>query len=174
MGELAVSQVRAHTYAFMFSVNHPFSLPYSDALIVNKEAIFAGFAIESNDLLDRGSNLPRQPNQIEFSPSGADLDALKPCSREGVDDWIILNVATASHEGHHDVAIHISDSDVVFLVMWGAESLRHLLDQQWIAPGTGRNVRLSVYLIILAVTCHCYKNPVWVSSHRKFHVSMQW
>ena len=74
-------------------------------------------------------------------PQGAELDALKPCSQEEADTRMILHVAAATQEGHRDVVIRTSDSDVVVLAVWAAESPRDKLDQLWIALGTGRNFR---------------------------------
>ncbi|KAJ8351860.1 hypothetical protein SKAU_G00233360 [Synaphobranchus kaupii] len=69
-----------------------------------------------------------------------DLDTLAPCSREEADSCMLLHASHATQHGHHQMFIHIVDTDVVVLTVFAASQLPAGCEL-WLAFGTGKSFR---------------------------------
>lgn len=74
-------------------------------------------------------------------PPGADLSEVMPCSHEEADTRMMLHVADAAREGHRNIMMRSSDSDVVNNAVRTYVKLGQLINQLWVALGAGRTLR---------------------------------
>ena len=58
-----------------------------------------------------------QGTRVFCSPIRADLSTMAPCSHEEADSRILLHVADAVNQGHKQIMIHTSDTDVLVLAV---------------------------------------------------------
>ena len=66
--------------------------------------------------------------------------SLAPCSHEEADSRIMVHVSHAVAHGHRRIQIRTVDTDIVVLAVMVVKKLP-LLDELWIAFGTGKNYR---------------------------------
>ena len=82
------------------------------------------------------------------SPSGVDVSALTPCTHEEADTRIFLRVVASAADGHRQVMIRTTDSDVVVLGVSTCVAHGQKIDELWIAFGIRRSYRyIPVHLI---------------------------
>uniref|UniRef100_UPI00358E0007 uncharacterized protein n=1 Tax=Myxine glutinosa TaxID=7769 RepID=UPI00358E0007 len=77
--------------------------------------------------------------QVIAVPPCADTAALAPCNHEEADTRMMLHAAAAMKSGHRRVLIRTVDTDVVVLAVWMAQELNEVVDELWLAFGTGKN-----------------------------------
>uniref|UniRef100_UPI00358F05C7 uncharacterized protein n=1 Tax=Myxine glutinosa TaxID=7769 RepID=UPI00358F05C7 len=109
----------------------------------NKEELFSFLSkqvTESIDVPDK-QLIATDGEQVIAVPPCADTAALAPCNHEEADTRMMLHAAAAMKSGHHRVLIRTVDTDVVVLAVWMAQELNEVVDELWLALGTGKNFR---------------------------------
>ena len=79
-------------------------------------------------------------DQVLCVPHQLDAHLIAPCSHEEADSRMMLHVAHAAQQGHHQMLVRTVDTDVVVLAVMVAETLL-ANDEIWIAFGAGKNFR---------------------------------
>ena len=90
-----------------------------------------------------------QDKRVLCSPIRADLSTMAPCSHEEADSRILLHVADATNQGHKQIMIHTSDTDVLVLAVSYVNEL--FLESLWLAFGRGKNFR---YISVHEIAAH--------------------
>uniref|UniRef100_UPI00358E27B6 uncharacterized protein n=1 Tax=Myxine glutinosa TaxID=7769 RepID=UPI00358E27B6 len=109
----------------------------------NKEELFSFLSkqvTESIDVPDK-QLIATDGEQVIAVPPCADTAALAPCNHEEADTRMMLHAAAAMKSGHRRVLIRTVDTDVVVLAVWMAQELNEVVDELWLALGTGKNFR---------------------------------
>uniref|UniRef100_UPI00358E0809 uncharacterized protein n=1 Tax=Myxine glutinosa TaxID=7769 RepID=UPI00358E0809 len=107
----------------------------------NKEELFSFLSkqvTESIDVPDK-QLIATDGEQVIAVPPCADTAALAPCNHEEADTCMMLHAAAAMKSGHRRVLIRTVDTDVVVLAVWMAQELNEVVDELWLAFGTGKN-----------------------------------
>ena len=78
--------------------------------------------------------------QVICVPQQEDVNSLAPCNQEEADTRMMLYVAHAAQQGHHQIQVRTVDTDVVVLAVMVVQKLP-AGDELWVAFGTGKNYR---------------------------------
>ena len=97
-------------------------------------------SFEKERLADRSKPLNDVIKRNKLPPC-ADTAALAPCNHEEADTRMMLHAAAAMKSGHRRVLIRTVDTDVLVLAVWMAQELNEVVDELWLAFGTGKNFR---------------------------------
>ena len=107
----------------------------------NKEELFqylSDVAVQSPFNPDKGIYATSGASVLSSDPH-ADMSMLSPCNHEEADTRVILHVLDAARKGASKVLIRTVDTVVVVLAIAHFFSL--LLDELWVAIGTGTSLR---------------------------------
>ena len=74
-------------------------------------------------------------------PPNEETTSLAPCNHEEADTRMMLHAAAAMKCGHRKIAIRTVDTDVVVLAVWVVQECHRLIDELWLAFGTGKKFR---------------------------------
>ena len=74
-------------------------------------------------------------------PPNEETTSLAPCNHEEADTHMMLHAAAAMKCGHRKIAIRTVDTDVVVLAVWVVQECHGLIDELWLAFGTGKKFR---------------------------------
>ena len=88
--------------------------------------------------------------QVIAVPHYEDMTYLTPCNHEEADSRMMLHAAAAMKCGHRKILIRTVYTDVVVHAVWIAQECHELIDELWLAFGTGKNIRYIAAHEILA------------------------
>ena len=93
-------------------------------LDLNKKELFAFLtaAISESFNHDGKQLVITDGDQVVCLPHQPDVHSLAPCSHEEADSCMMLHVAHAAKQGHHQVLVRTVDTDVVVLAVMVAET----------------------------------------------------
>ena len=109
----------------------------------NKEELFSFLSrqvTESINIPDK-QLVATDGKQVIAVPLCEDTTSLAPCNHEEGEIRMMLHAAAAMECGHRRILIHTVDTDVVVLAVWVAQELHEVVDELWLAFGTGKNFR---------------------------------
>lgn len=78
-------------------------------------------------------------SQVLSTPQREDKGQIEPCSHEEADTRLILHLWDAAHEGHVNVMVKTSDTDVVVLILSKLHNIP--VGEVWISFGVGKHHR---------------------------------
>ena len=86
-----------------------------------------------------------------------DISLLKPCTHEEADTRLLLHVADCSRDGHDNVLIRTTGTDVLGLAISSMETIG--LQELWVAMGVGNHLNkyIAAHHIALKAWLKCRK-----------------
>ena len=116
----------------------------------NKAELFALHAEQIALMyVDRKEVYSTQDTRVLCSHIRADLSTMAPCSHKEADSRILLHVSDTVNQGHKQIMIHTSDTDILVLAVSSVNEL--FLESLWLAFGNGRNFS---YISVHEIAAH--------------------
>ena len=109
----------------------------------NKKELFSFLSRQVMDSINiPGKQLITTEGQHVIAvPPNEETTSLAPCNHEEADMRTMLHAAAAMKCGHRKIAIRTVDTDVVVLAVWVVQECHGLIDELWLAFGTGKKFR---------------------------------